>query len=120
MSDREEQLKRDIRDLQAKLAQAIRPRDKIVEVPVEVIRYVNKIVEVPVEAIRYVDKIVKVPVEAIRYVDKIVEVERVKEVNFMVEVIQTNTVDRPCKIQAARIAELESQLSIMERECQAL
>jgi hypothetical protein len=134
MSDREEQLKRDIRDLQAKLAQAVRPRDKIVKVPVEVIRYVDKIVKVPVEVIRYVDKIVKVPVEAIRYVDKIVKVpveviryvdkivkvDRVKEVNFMVEVIKTNTVDRPCKIQAARIAELESQLSIMERECQAL
>ena len=92
MSDREEQLKRDIWDLQAKLAQAIRPRDKIVEVPVEVIRYV----------------------------EKVVEVERVKEVNFMVEVIKTSTVDRPCKVQAARIAELEAQLSIMERECQAL
>ena len=120
MSDREEQLKRDIRDLQAKLAQSIRPRDKIVNVPVDVIKYVDRIVKVPVDVIKYVDKVKKVPVEVIRYVDKIVKVDRVKEVNFMVEVIKTNTVDRPCKIQAARIAELESQLSIMERECQAL
>jgi len=83
MSDREEQLKRDIRDLQAKLADAVRPRDRIVKVPEEVIKYVDKVV----------DRISPKPAQM---------------------------VDRPCKVQAARIAELEAQLSIMERECQAL
>jgi hypothetical protein len=62
MSDREEQLKRDIRDLQTKLAAK--------------------------------------PVVADQSGSQIVY--------------------RPCKIQAARIAELEAIISIMERECQAL
>lgn len=47
---------------------------KEVEVPVEVIKEVEKIVEVPVEVIKEVEKIVKVPVEVIKEVEKIVEV----------------------------------------------
>ena len=83
MSDREEQLKRDIRDLQTRLADAVRPRDRIVKVPVDVVRYVDKVV----------DRISPKPAQIVY---------------------------RPCKIQAARIAELESIISIMELECQAL
>jgi len=71
MSDREEQLKRDIRDLQAKLADAVRPRN----------------------VVQYIDRISPKPAKLIY---------------------------RPCKIQAARIAELEAIISIMERECQSL
>ena len=83
MSDREEQLKRDIRDLQTRLADAVRPRDRIVKVPVDVVRYVDKVV----------DRISPKPAQIVY---------------------------RPCKIQAARIADLEAQVSIMERECQSL
>ena len=83
MSDREEQLKRDIRDLQTKLVDAVRPRDRIVKVPEEVIKYVDRIV----------DRISPKPAQMVY---------------------------RPCKIQAARIAELEAIISIMELECQAL
>jgi len=83
MSDREEQLKRDIRDLQTRLADAVRPRDRIVKVPEEVIKYVDRIV----------DRISPKPAQMVY---------------------------RPCKIQAARIAELEAIISIMERRCQAL
>jgi len=83
MSDREEQLKRDIRDLQTRLADAVRPRDRIVKVPVDVVRYVDKVV----------DRISPKPAQIVY---------------------------RPCKIQAARIAELEAIISIMELECQAL
>jgi len=71
MSDREEQLKRDIRDLQTRLADAVRPRD----------------------VVQYIDRISPKPAQIVY---------------------------RPCKIQAARIADLEAQVSIMERECQSL
>ena len=71
MSDREEQLKRDIRDLQTRLEDAVRPRD----------------------VVQYIDRISPKPAQIVY---------------------------RPCKIQAARIADLEAQVSIMERECQSL
>ena len=66
--------------------------EKVVEVPVEVIKEVEKIVEVPVEVIKEVEipveKIVEVPVEVIKEVEKIVEVpvEVIKEVEKIVEV----------------------------------
>ena len=77
--------------------------EKIVEVPVEVIKEVEKIVEVPVEiikevevpveVIKEVEKIVEVPVEVIKEVEKIVEVpvEVIKEVEKIVEVPVTTT-----------------------------
>ena len=48
--------------------------EKIVEVPVEVIREVEKIVEVPVDRIVEVEKIVEVPVDRIVEIEKIVEI----------------------------------------------
>jgi hypothetical protein len=62
--------------------------ERIVEVPVEVIKEVEKIVEVPVDVVREVEKIVEVPVEVIREVEKIVEVpvEVIKEIEKIVEV----------------------------------
>lgn len=58
--------------------------EKIVEVPVEVIKEVEKIVEVHVEVIREVEKIVEVPVE--KMVEIIREVPIVHEVEKIVEV----------------------------------
>lgn len=49
--------------------------EKIVEVPVEVVKEVEKIVEVPVEVIKEVEKIVEVPVE----VEKKIEVSDLNE-----------------------------------------
>jgi len=48
--------------------------EKIVEVPVEVIKEVEKIVEVPVDRIVEVEKIVEVPVDRIVEIEKIVEI----------------------------------------------
>jgi hypothetical protein len=62
--------------------EVIKEVEKIVEVPVEVI----KEVEVPVEVIKEVEKIVEVPVEVIKEVE--VPVEVIKEVEKIVEVIK--------------------------------
>ena len=51
--------------------------EKLVEVPVEIIKEVEKIVEKPVDRIVEIEKIVEVPVEVIKEVEKIVEVEKV-------------------------------------------
>lgn len=60
--------------------------EKIVEVPVEVIKEVEKIVEVPVEVIKEVEKIVEVPidrvVEIVREVPVEVPVDNIVEVPF--------------------------------------
>jgi hypothetical protein len=61
--------------------------EKIVEVPVEVIKEVEKIVEVPVEVIKEVEKIVEVPV------DRVVEIVR----EVPVEVPVDNIVEVPFK-----------------------
>ena len=68
--------------------------EKIVEVPVEVvkeievIKEVEKIVEVPVEVIKEVEKIVEVPVE----VEKIIEVEKIVEVpTFQSQTVEPET-----------------------------
>ena len=60
--------------------------EKIVEVPVEVIKEVEKIVEVPVEVIKEVEKIVEVPVDRIVEVVREIPVEVIKEVDKVVEV----------------------------------
>ncbi len=57
--------------------------EKIVEVPVEVIKEVEKIVEVPVEVIKEVEKIVEVPVE--KMVEVVREVPVIKEVEKQVK-----------------------------------
>jgi hypothetical protein len=70
----------------------IPPEQKIVQVPVEKIKYVDRVVEkkveVPVEKIQYVDRVVEkrveVPVARIQYVDRVVE----KKVEVPVEVIK--------------------------------
>ena len=62
--------------------------EKIVEVPVEVVKEVEKIVEVPVEVVKEVEKIVEVPVEVIKEVEKIVEVP--VEVEKKIEVSDLN------------------------------
>lgn len=70
--------------------------EKIVEVPVEVIKEVEKIVEV--EVIKEVEKIVEVekPVEIVKAVEKIVEVEKLVEDNNKVDTL-TAEVDRLVK-----------------------
>jgi hypothetical protein len=65
--------------------------EKIVEVPVEVIKEVEKIVEVPVEVIKEVEKIVEVPV------DRFVEVVREVPVEMPVEKIVEVPVEVPFK-----------------------
>jgi len=60
--------------------------ERIVEVPVEVIKEVEKIVEVPVEVIKEVEKIVEVPVDKFIEVVREVPVEVIKEVEKIVEV----------------------------------
>ena len=59
--------------------------ERIVEVPVEVIKEVEKIVEVPVEIIKEVEKIVEVPVDKFIEVVREVPVEIIKEVEKIVE-----------------------------------
>jgi len=83
--------------------------EKIVEVPVEVIREVEKIVEVPVEVIREVEKIVEVPVEVIREVEKIVEVpvEVIREVEKIVEVPVDKLVEIVREVPVEVIKEVE-------------
>jgi len=68
--------------------EVIKVVEKIVEVPKEVIKEVEKIVEVPKEVIKEVEKIVEVPKEVIKVVEKVVEVpkEVIKEVEKIVEV----------------------------------
>jgi hypothetical protein len=63
--------------------------EKIVEVPVEIIKEVERIVEVPVEVIKEVEKIVEVPVEVIKEVpvDRLVEIIREVPVEKIVEQI---------------------------------
>ncbi|ORX39731.1 hypothetical protein BD324DRAFT_606985 [Kockovaella imperatae] len=82
--------------------------EKIVEVPVEVVKEVEKIVEVPVEVIKEVEKIVELPVEVIREVIKTIEVpvEVLKTVEIPVEVIKevSKTVEVP--IEVVRIVEV--------------
>lgn len=67
--------------------------DKIVEVPVEVIKEIEKVVQVETECkrdhastIEYVDRIVEVPVEVVREVEKIVH--NVIEVPVQIENIE--------------------------------
>ena len=62
--------------------------ERIVEVPVEVIREVEKIVEIPVEVIVEVERIVEVPVEVIREVpvDRIIEIIREIPVETTIEI----------------------------------
>ena len=49
--------------------------EKIVEKPVEVIKYVDKTVEVPVvqTVVKEVEKVVEKPVEVVKFVDRVVE-----------------------------------------------
>jgi hypothetical protein len=57
------------------------PEQKVLEIPVEKVKYVDRVVEkrveVPVEKIKYVDRVVEkkveVPVEVVKYVDRVVE-----------------------------------------------
>ena len=68
--------------------EVIKEVEKIVEVPVEVIKEIEKIVEVPVEVIKEVEKIVEVPVE----VEKIIEVEKIVEVpTFQSQTVEPET-----------------------------
>jgi len=62
--------------------------EKLVEVPVEIIKEVEKIVEIPVDRIVEIIKEVEIPVDKIVEVEKIVEVpvEVIKEVEKIVEV----------------------------------
>lgn len=76
-------------------------REKLVEVPVEVIKEVEKIIEVPIEKI--VEKRVEVPVEVIKYVDK----EVIKEVFVpKIEYIRDENGNNEL---LSRIEELENQ-----------
>jgi hypothetical protein len=76
-------------------------REKLVEVPVEVIKEVEKIVEVPIEKI--IEKRVEVPVEVIKYVDK----EVIKEVFVpKIEYIRDENTNNEL---LSRIEELENQ-----------
>ena len=65
--------------------------EKIVEVPVEVVKEVEKIVEVPVEVVKEVEKIVEVPVE----VEKKIEVSDLNELfeNDDMYITTTTTAD---------------------------
>jgi Skp family chaperone for outer membrane proteins len=60
--------------------------EKIVEVPVEVIKEVERIVEVPVEVIKEVERIVEVPVDRVVEIVREVPVEVIKEVEIIKEV----------------------------------
>jgi hypothetical protein len=60
--------------------------EKIIEVPVEVIREVEKIVEVPVEVIREIEKPVEVPVDRVVEIVREVPVEVEKIVEVLIEV----------------------------------
>jgi Skp family chaperone for outer membrane proteins len=60
--------------------------ERIVEVPVEVIKEVEKIVEVPVEVIKEVDRIVEVPVDRVVEIVREVPVEVIKEVEVPIEI----------------------------------
>lgn len=60
--------------------------EKIVEVPVEVIREIEKIVEVPVEVIREIEKPVEVPVDRVVEIVREVPVEVEKIVEVLIEV----------------------------------
>jgi len=76
-------------------------REKIVEVPVEVIKEVEKIIEAPIEKI--IEKRVEVPVEVIKYVDK----EVIKEVFVpKIEYIKDENTNNEL---LSRIEELENQ-----------
>lgn len=76
--------------------------EKIVEVPVEVIKEVEKIIEVPVEVIREIVK--EVPIEIIKEVEKIVEVPVDRVIKKEVYVTDDEQVAELTK----RIQELES------------
>lgn len=83
--------------------------EKIVEKPIEVVKYIDKRVEVPVETIKYIDrpfekiveKRVEVPVETIKYVDRPVEkrvevpVDRIQYIERPVEKIVEKRVEVP-------------------------
>jgi hypothetical protein len=76
-------------------------REKLVEVPVEVIKEVEKIIEVPIEKI--IEKRIEVPVEVIKYVDK----EVIKEVFVpKIEYIRDENTNNEL---LSRIEELENQ-----------
>ena len=76
-------------------------REKLVEVPVEVIKEVEKIIEVPIEKI--IEKRVEVPVEVIKYIDK----EVIKEVFVpKIEYIRDENTNNEL---LSRIEELENQ-----------
>lgn len=76
-------------------------REKLVEVPVEVIKEVEKIIEVPIDKI--IEKRVEVPVEVIKYIDK----EVIKEVFVpKIEYIRDENTNNEL---LSRIEELENQ-----------
>ena len=76
-------------------------REKLVEVPVEVIKEVEKIIEVPIDKI--IEKRVEVPVEVIKYIDK----EVIKEVFVpKIEYIRDENGNNEL---LSRIEELENQ-----------
>jgi hypothetical protein len=89
--------------------------EKIVEVPVEVIKEVEKIVEVPVEKVveRIVERTVEVPVD--RIVERIVEVpvEVIKTVEVPVEKIVERIVEVPVEdpIRVSTLQSIEDQLA---------
>lgn len=96
--------------IQEKIVYVDRPVEtiKFVEKPVETIKYVDnyidKIIEKPIETIRFVDKIIEKPVETIKYIENIVEkpvyitntIEKTNIIEKIVEkpVIQTHYVEK--------------------------
>ncbi|MEP7196194.1 MAG: hypothetical protein ABI851_06710, partial [Saprospiraceae bacterium] len=108
-------------ELSQKPKEIIKEVEKIVEVPIEVIREVEvikeveKIIEVPVEiireveVIREVEKIVEVPVEVIREVEVIKELEKIVEipVDVIREVEVIKEVEKIVEIPVEVLKEIE-------------